>query len=171
MSKTKWGVVLALIGIGVSAAAPLVPGGWRPVLWVIAVLTLAGAALLVVGWVAQWHFWSAAKEAACRAARVLRGPGGGGDLAALAEYMASLEVTARSGKQVPYFGPRTPVLAITIPELRRKIHDVVSARREAHMAPFLGKWLPLEGEIQDISGSEDSWRVSLATGAHTVCFS
>lgn len=51
MSETRWGLIVGLLGITASIGSTLAPAEWRPALFVVAVVTMAVAAgLLLHGW-------------------------------------------------------------------------------------------------------------------------
>lgn len=155
---------LALIWIGAGGAVVAMIWGFLDpgTVWLtsLAAAVLAGA--VIVG------FWPKARWA------VPRLQGRDSATAMLSALAAGLKEQNRpqvkSGREVPYSGDRTPVLSVTIGELREKMRGKPSFRTDTLVEPYLGKWMPVEGEVKDIlhaqalptCGLRSPWRLAVA---------
>ena len=69
-----------------------------------------------------------------------------------------------SGREVKYEGEKSPLISVTLHELRKKLKGQQTFRQRAFSEPYLNKWMPVEGRLKDISDRYDKWSITLDTG-------
>lgn len=70
----------------------------------------------------------------------------------------------RSGREIPYDGSRSPVIQQTIYQMAEKVAGCTDHEGERLLAPFIGKWLPIEGPIKNAATTRGRFHLTLHTG-------